>query len=42
MNDDKSTSQGASHTNGNGLGGPSRDWQLDLVRHTEEHWWWRV
>jgi hypothetical protein len=34
-----SVNNGASHANGNGLGGPTQDWQLALARGAQAHWW---
>jgi hypothetical protein len=41
---DKSFANGNehSHVNGNGLAGPTADWQLNLARSQQEHWWLRV
>ena len=38
---------GRSMNNGNGetvagLGGPTRDWQQEIARRSQEHWWRRV
>jgi hypothetical protein len=39
VNDGRSVAVGASPANGNGLGGPTRDWQLQMARQAAEHWW---
>ena len=35
----RSVNNGQGATYGNGAGGPTRDWQLEIVRLEPPHWW---